>query len=104
MPLLGALLVNLFGGVVAGMAARLGQKVVDKALVVAALTAAAAALMVLFNTTVSPLVSGMFNTQYGQFLGLAFPPVAGSCLASISLVWVGCNTYKLVERTVVVSG
>lgn len=104
MPLLGALLVNLFGGVVAGMAARVGQAVVEKALVVAALTVATTALMVLFNSTVAPLVANMFSTQYGQFLGLAFPPVAGSCLAAIALVWVGCNTYKLVERTVVVQG
>lgn len=102
MPLLGALFQTLFGGVIGGMAARVGQTVVDKAVVVAALVAATAALMAVFNNTVAPMVGAVFSTQYGQFLGLAFPPVSGSCMAAITAVWVGCNTYKLVERTVVV--
>lgn len=104
MPLLGQLLMNLLGGTLGGMAQKVAQKVIDRGLVVAAITAATAALMTLFNTTVAPMAAAMFETQYGQFIGLAFPPVAGSCLAAISLVWVGCNTYKLVERTVLVNG
>ena len=59
--------------------------------------------MVLFNAMVSPLVASMFSTQYGQFLGLAFPPVAGTCLATITATWVGCSTYKLRERAILVN-
>lgn len=103
MPLLGALIANLFGGVITGLAASFTKKVANTAIAVTALVAAGAALMVLFNTTVAPLAASMFGTAYGQFIGLAFPPISGTCVAAYIAVWVGCNTYKLVQRTVAVS-
>lgn len=103
MPLLGALFANLFGGLLSGLAASFTKKVANTTIAVTALVAAGAALMVLFNTTVAPLAAAMFATSYGQFIGLAFPPISGTCLAAYIAVWVGCNTYKLVQRTVTVS-
>jgi len=100
MPLLGALLVNLFGGLAAGIAAWIVKRGATKALIVAGLVAAVAALMTVFNTVITPLVASAFNTQYGQFIGLAFPPAAGTCLAAITTVWGACATYKLRERAV----
>jgi len=100
MPLLGQLLVNLFGGLATGLAAWFAKRAASKAIVVAGIVASVTALMLLFNNTVAPLAAQMFSTSYGQFLGLAFPPVAGTCLAAISTCWVGCATYKLRERAI----
>jgi len=49
------------------------------------MTGAAYALTVaVFNSYLAPLASQAFNTQYGQFMGLAFPPVAGTCIVTFS--------------------
>ena len=103
MPLLAQLFATLFGGLLGGLAQGVGKKVANTALVVVALVTAGTVLMVLFNTTVAPLAASMFSTNFGQFLGLAFPPISGTCVAAFIAVWVGCNTYKLVQRTVVVN-
>lgn len=100
MPLLGTLLVNLFSGLAAGLAAWFAQRIASKAIVVAGIVFAVGALMLVFNSTVAPLAAQMFATQYGQFLGLAFPPVAGTCLAAITTTWLACATYKLRERAI----
>lgn len=103
MPILGTLLLNLFTGLAGGIASWFVQRTATRVAVSAALVFTAGALMVLFNAIVSPLVATMFATQYGQFLGLAFPPIAGTCLASITATWVGCATYKLRERAILVN-
>lgn len=104
MPLLGALLVNLFGGAFGGAIAWFAKRGATKVAVGVGLTASLAALMLLFNTTVAPLAAAMFNTQYGQFLGLAFPPVAGTCLTAISVVWIGCATFRIRTRVTTANG
>ena len=42
------------------------------------LMALSSSMFVLFNTTISPFIEDVFNTEYGQFLGLIFPPVSGN--------------------------
>jgi hypothetical protein len=61
---------------------------------VAALSALSLGLVLTFNALVSPLVQQAFSTQYGQLLGLAFPPVAGTCIAAIAAAWAACGLYK----------
>lgn len=104
MPQLGLLLLNLFTGLGAGLASWFVQRTATKALVTGALLFTAGALMVVFNLAVSPLVASLFSTAYGQFLGLAFPPVAGTCISAITTCWVGCATYKLRERVILANG
>lgn len=104
MPLLGGLLLNLFSGLAGGMASWFAQRTATKIVVTGALVFTAGALMIVFNTTVSPLVGSLFNTAYGQFLGLAFPPVAGTCMTAITTCWVACATYKLRERAILANG
>lgn len=100
MPLLGALIQALFVGIAGWFTkvflSRLAMRVVG----VTALIAALAALMVFYNNTVSPLVASAFSTQYGQFLGLAFPPVAGTCLTAYAGVWAACGLYTLNRRAI----
>jgi len=55
-------------------------------------------LLGVFNTAVAPIAAAAFSTSYGQVLGLAFPPIAGSCLASIAAVWAACGLYGIQRR------
>lgn len=91
------LFATLFAGVMGAFASFLAQFVTRKLAVVTAAVAALAAitggLLLAFNTLVSPLAQQMFSTEYGQFLGLAFPPVAGTCLAAIASAWAACALY-----------
>jgi predicted PurR-regulated permease PerM len=103
MPVLGALISALFSGFAAWLAQYLSKKLVVVALAVTGFAAALIALMLVFSTVVSPIVAQLFNTQYGQFLGLAFPPAAGSCLAAIGATWSACALYKLKIQSIKMS-
>lgn len=46
-----------------------------------------------FSAFISPLLSLLFNTQFGQFIGLAFPPIAGTVLSGYVTLW-GCIVLK----------
>lgn len=94
MPILGALFVSLFGSLAGVMAAVFGRKLAVAAAAVASLAVLYGALMVAFNTIVQPIVAGMFATQWGQALGLAFPPAAGNCLAALGLAWSTCVAFS----------
>lgn len=100
MPLLANFIGGLFTGLATWLATFFTKQVAVRITAGAALVASLAALMLLFNTQVAPLVAMAFSTQYGQVIGLAFPPVAGTCLATISAMWVACTTYKLQERII----
>lgn len=95
MPLLGALIGNLLAGLAVWLAKVIGTKVSVRVVAGASLLAAMAALMAVFNTQVAPLAAQAFSTQYGAVIGLAFPPIAGTCLATIVAVWLACATYRL---------
>lgn len=100
MPLLAGLLTSLFGGFAAQIAAMFVKKAGTAVAAAAAIGVAMGVLVVAFNTLVSPFVSSMFTTTYGQFIGLAFPPIAGSCLAAIGSTWAACGLYKLKVATI----
>lgn len=93
----------LFAGMVSAFFTALGgflaklfiARVALRIAAVAAIGALGAVLMATFNTVIAPMVSSMFSTQYGQLIGLAFPPVAGTVLAGIATIWIACTTYKL---------
>jgi hypothetical protein len=95
MPLLGQLFVSLFGGFFGGLLKDASRKTATLVVATAAIVTAGVTLMGIFNAAVAPLVAQMFSTQYGQFLGLAFPPIAGTCLATIVGCWLGCAAYRL---------
>lgn len=45
------------------------------------------AMVIVFNNYVNDWLGDLFNTNYGQFLGLLFPPVAGPVLARLTAFW-----------------
>lgn len=100
MPLLATFLGNLFAGFATWLAQFFSKQVAARVAGGAALVAIVAALMLVFNTAVAPLVAQAFSTSYGQVIGLAFPPVAGTCLSTITTVWLACASYKLQQRVI----
>ena len=95
MPILAGLITSLFGGLASLIAYFWAKKISVTVLAVAAFALALTALMTVFNFAVSPLLYQLFSTQYGQFLGLAFPPIAGTCMTAIGGTWTACALYKL---------
>lgn len=95
MPLLAALLSAIAAGFANFIASILSKKVTTMVLATGAITIASVTLMVAFNLAVSPLVQAMFSTSFGQFVGLAFPPISGTCMATIAGMWSACALYKL---------
>jgi hypothetical protein len=94
MPLLAAFFGNLIGGLVTFFGQYITKKVTILAAAISSLVAAGLALVVAFNTLIKPLAERVFTTEYGQFLGLAFPPVAGQCLTTMFLFWMAIQGYK----------
>lgn len=97
MPLLAALLPALAAFIGKIFATMLALRVAG----VLALVAASGALLLVYNTTIAPLAAAAFATDYGQFLGLIFPPISGTCLAAIATVWSACALYGLQKRAIV---
>lgn len=103
MPIFAALVSSLMGSFASFFAFLWAKKLAVSTLAIAGFALSLTALMLVFNTAVSPLIQAMFSTQYGQFLGLAFPPIAGSCMASIAACWAGCALYKLKIQSIKMS-
>jgi len=95
MSLLAQLIAALVGGIASFIASMLSKKVTTMVLATGAITVVSAALIAAFNLAVTPLVQAMFSTQFGQFIGLAFPPISGTCMTSIGAMWAACALYKL---------
>lgn len=103
MGALGTLLVTLFGSFIGRLAEDGAKKIATIAIAVAAFALALTALMLMFNTVVAPLVQSMFSTSFGQFIGLAFPPISGTCMTAITTAWGGCALYKLKVQSIKMS-
>lgn len=57
------------------------------------LAAAYVACVTAFTTFISPHLATLFATSYGQVIGLAFPPIAGTVLVGVVGLW-GCIVLK----------
>lgn len=100
MPLLATLISALFTGLGSFLLKLFLARLAIRIAAVAAIVAAGGALMAVFNGYVAPLVGAMFSSQYGQFLGLAFPPISGTCITVFTGVWMACMTYKLQVKAI----
>jgi len=100
MPLLAALLAGFFPALTAFLIRLFAAKLVMLTVGLGILVSLSVSFVSFFNNTISPLVAQAFNTQYGQFLGLAFPPVAGTCIATILAAVTFVGAYKLKVRYV----
>jgi len=98
MPILGGLLVSLFTGLGGLFSAIFGAQIAVKLAAVAAFIGFGVVLLGVFNTLVAPIAAAVFSTGFGQVLGLAFPPIAGTCLAAVAAVWAACGLYGIQRR------
>ncbi len=100
MPILGAFLASVFGALFGGLTKDVARKGATMAAALVSFAAAATTLLAVMRSTVQPLMQAMFTTGYGQVIGLAFPPVAGTCLTAIASCWVACAVYRMHVRIV----
>jgi len=94
MPLLGTLLVALFGGVASWFAQFFARKVAIAATYVTVLATIYVALLVVMRGVLGPLAAELFSYQWAGWMGLAFPPVAGTCMSALAVTWAGCVLYR----------
>jgi hypothetical protein len=94
MPLLAVLWTAISAQMMGLVAFFLAKKVGVIVLVVAALATSAGALYLTMRGLIVPLASSLFSTSYGSIIGLAFPPVAGTCMLAISGTWIACGLYS----------
>lgn len=98
MPMLAALLVGWFTRFFSFLVAEVGFKWAIRITIVAAVAAVYVGLVTLFNTTISPLLSALFATSYGTVIGLAFPPIAGTVVTGLAVLWAAKVGYSYLER------
>lgn len=98
MPALAALLVGWFARFFSFLVAEVGFRWAIRITIVAAVAAVYVALVTLFNTTVGPLLSSLFATSYGTVIGLAFPPISGTVVTGLAVLWAAKVGYSYVER------
>lgn len=103
MPALAALFSSLLASLSVFLAKMFAIRLAVRLVGVAAIVAAGTALTATFNAFVAPLVQQIFTTQYGQFLGLVFPPIAGTVVASLMALWLAIITYKWQVRAIALS-
>lgn len=97
MPLLAKLLAAVGGSIFALIAGLTGAKIAARLIAVATLAGIYVSCVVYFSSMVSPWLLGVFSSAYGQFLGLLFPPVAGSVIASLIGYWTCVTGLKYVS-------
>lgn len=100
MPLFAGLFTAFFSALGLFLAKLFAAKIAIRALGVIALTALSAGLVTAFNVAITPFVSAVFNTSYGQFLGLLFPPIAGTVIAALMAFWTAVMLYRLQARAI----
>lgn len=98
MPALAALLVGWFARFFSFLVAEVGFKWAIRITIVAAVAAVYIALVTLFNSTISPLIAALFATSYGTVIGLAFPPISGTVVTGLAVLWAAKVAYSYLER------
>lgn len=98
MPLFAAMVLALFNRVFSFVVAWLKFKFGLRIAVIVSLATMYTAGLVAFQNFVSPFLAALFSTAYGQLIGLAFPPIAGTVVTGLVTLWVGSLLYNYYER------
>lgn len=100
MPIFAAMVSLLFTKLMLFLSLMFAKKVALAILGVAALVTIAGVLYGTMRGVVIPLATQLFSTSYGSIIGLAFPPIAGTCILGITTVWTACGLYSY-QRTAI---
>ena len=87
MPLLATLLASVGSGIYSLIAAIVGAKIATRLTAVAALAAIYISCSAFFMGLIEPWLATLFSSTYGQLLGLLFPPISGTVVASLAGYW-----------------
>lgn len=104
MPIFAALFKAALASVYGLVLALKSQELAMRLAAALAVAAGYVAAVVLFSTGIKPLIGALFATSYGQVLGLAFPPIAGTVLAALAALWLALvvkNYYHKVIRVAI---
>lgn len=95
MPLLGSLLVNLFGGLVAWLLNFFSRKVAYGIAVVTSMGTLTAGLLLIMRVALSALAGAASGApaMFVQAVAIAVPPTAALCLSTYVTVWTACTAY-----------
>lgn len=97
MPLLAAFLGGAIARIFSFLAAAFGAQWGMRLTVMLAIAAGYVAFVGVFSAVVAPMFGTVFATQYGQLLGLLFPPAAGSVLAAMVGLWAAVLGYRYIS-------
>ena len=97
MPLLATFLGSILSSIFGLVAAITGAKVAVRLLAVASVAALYVASVLAFSNIIAPWLAVVFSSQYGQLLGLLFPPVAGTVLAALASYWGTVAAFRYVQ-------
>lgn len=103
MPLFAAFFGALFSSLGVFLAKMFAAKLAIRLVAVGVLVSLATGLVSAFNGWIVPMLSMLFSTSYGQFLGLAFPPVAGTVMTVYMTAVLAVGTYRLKAHAVKVT-
>lgn len=95
MPILAGLLSSLLGWLGVTLADIFGRRVANAILVAGTFAVVFGALFALLRSTVNGLITAMPTDSWiAMGLGMAFPPMASTCIAAFGAVWAGCTLYR----------
>lgn len=97
MPLLATFLGSILSSIFGFLAAVTGAKIAVRLVAVATIGALYVASVLAFSNIIAPWLSGVFSSQYGQLLGLLFPPVAGTVLSALAGYWGTVAAFRYVQ-------
>lgn len=95
MPLLGGLLVNLFGGLVAWLLNFVSRKIAYGIAAVTMMGGLTAGLLILMRGILSG-IAGLATGAPAMFVdavAIGVPPAAGFCVSSYITIWTACTAY-----------
>lgn len=87
MPLFGTLLASLGGAIYSLMVAMVGAKLAARMAAVFFLAGIYISCVIFFTGLIGPWLGTLFSSTYGQLLGLLFPPISGTVVASLAGYW-----------------
>lgn len=98
MPMIGALLTAIASTFFTFMAAMVGAAWAVRITAALTLGAIYLACVVYYTSMIGPWLLAVFSTAYGAFLGLLFPPIAGSIAVGMGLYYTCVATKRHVGR------
>lgn len=87
MPIFAAFLGSILAKIYSALVYLVGAKFAIRVAIAMAFASSYISMVVVFNSYLEDWLEQVFSSDYGQFLGLLFPPVAGSVIAGLSAFW-----------------